>query len=215
MRRVFFVILFFNLCNSAIVYSFTKNENFYEGEIELKSNEVKRGKFTIDFETDIVRFFNSNGTVDAYSAYNISSILFYDDLINQPRVFVSMNISPTNENNGHFLYEIVKVGKMDILRRAEKNINITKIATLPIGPRVHQFDKKFDYFIYFKGNLIPMKDFMNSVFPILSKEIENDLSLYAKKRNLDLRDKLQPLILIEYFNAISNDATRLAKASVD
>ena len=60
-----------------------------------------------------------------------------------------------------------------------------------------------------------MKNFMSSVFPILNKEMEADLNNYAKRRNLNLNDKLQPLILIEYFNAVSKNSLKFAKASVE
>lgn len=214
MKSVLYVVLLTSVFNAAIASDQTK-ENVYEGEIELKSNETKQGKFAINYDSEVVTFFNNDGTVDAYSAYQISSIFFYDDFISQPRVFVSMQISPENRKGGNYLYELVKVGTMDILRRPEKNLNTNKIATLPLGPRVHQFDKKFEYYIFYKGDLISMKNFMSSVFPILNKEMEADLNNYAKRRNLNLNDKLQPLILIEYFNAVSKNSLKFAKASVE
>jgi hypothetical protein len=210
-------ILISSIIYFAITFSVAASQqkpNTYQGEIELKEGGVREGKINIDFETDIVRFFNEDGTVDTYSPHNIVSLYFYDDLINLPRTFVTLHHSPKkNTTSGFYLYELMKVGKMDILRKAIKNINTEKLAQYPFSERVHKYDRVFEYYVFFSGELIPLSEFNNSILPIIKAKMHGELETFIARRGLDLRDKLQPLLVIEYFNAIKEEP--LFKASLD
>ena len=109
-------IIFFIFSLSA--FAENSKPQVYKGEIELKGGIIKVGSLNIDFETDLVRFYNKDGTIETYSPFNIVSLYFYDDLISQPRTFVALSHPPKkNTNARYYLFELMKVGEMDILRK--------------------------------------------------------------------------------------------------
>jgi|GEM_PF-4234803 len=188
---------------SLSVFASDSNPQTYKGEIELKNGVSKVGSLNVDFETDLVRFYNENGTIETYSPFNIVSLYFYDDLISQPRTFVALSHPPKkNTNARYYLFELLKVGEMDILRKSIKNSDYKKLRQFSFSKRVKEYDKTFEYYVFFSGELIPLSKFNSSILPIIKKSTDGELDTFITERNIDLRDKLQPLMIVEYFNAI-------------
>ncbi len=177
-----------------------------KGEIEFKNGERREGALSLDYETDLVRMYNENGTVDTYSPFSIASLYFYDELLSQPRTFVTLQHSPKNSKisgTGFYFYELIKVGHMDILRKVNQNVDYRKLAEVPFERRVKQHDEKFSYFIFYNGKLITLKEFSVSVFPVLKNRMGKTLEDFVTTRNIDINDKLQPLVVVEFINAIA------------
>ena len=212
----------YRILNLSIVFfifslsAFAENSKpqVYKGEIELKGGIIKVGSLNIDFETDLVRFYNKDGTIETYSPFNIVSLYFYDDLISQPRTFVALSHPPKkNTNARYYLFELMKVGEMDILRKSIKNSDYNKLKEFSFSKRVREYDKTFEYYVFFNGELIPLSKFNSSILPIIKKGTGEQLDNFISERRIDLRDKLQPLMVVEYYNAIGRKGS--LKASLN
>lgn len=159
---------------------------WYNGSLVLKSNEVLKGKISVEAAHDMI-LFRQDGRLMVYTADKIQSVFFYDADENINRKFISFT-QKINSFSASYLYEVVAFGEIKILRKL-------------LFPSADPKDNKnsYHYFVLAQNELITFNKFRTKVFPNLLK-VSESLSEFIRESRFNPNLTGDIIKIVEHYN---------------
>lgn len=199
-RLISFILLFSPLTLSSQII----HRNWIKGEVKLESGPLLQGEIKYHQETDVLQFrSNPEEPTDSYSPYQAIYFLYFDDKMDLTRYFASVYVpkSPFREDRV-FLEVVLKGGKISLFRR-EKRFKFQKQTPFDRYRTIlYDFVDYYDY-AYTDGELIEYKNFKKQVMPLMA-DFRKELRSFIKEKRLNLDEPLSQIMLVDYYNQLSD-----------
>ena len=89
---------------------------WHDGEINLFSGEVLKGKLRYDLENDNIQL-QYAGTLKSFSAYQVESFEFFDEIMKTPRIFYALPYAKRENYETPVFFELYSEGALSLLNR--------------------------------------------------------------------------------------------------
>lgn len=106
-------LLFFSLVINAQQLS---RDFWHDGEVNLFSGESLRGKLRYDLDNDNIQL-QYSGTLKSFSAYQVESFEFFDEIMKTPRIFYALPYSKRENYESPVFFELYTEGYLSLLNR--------------------------------------------------------------------------------------------------
>ena len=183
-----FVLLILFCCAVFCVYS----QGWYKGIVYLNNGGVVSGEIAHTPGTDhILLGFGDEEPAMVLPCFRITSFSFYDDEAELERKFISLRTT-IGAAKPYYFYEVVTEGALTVVRKQ-----------LNLWFSLRDETIEFDYYILNNGEVIPIHDFKDALYPSL-KSSSTMLSDFAKKNKINparIRDAVR---FIEYYNEVQS-----------
>jgi hypothetical protein len=160
--------------------------DWYEGALVLKHDEVLKGQISVNLVYDIA-LFKSGDRLLVFPAHKIESIHYYDPKAKVNRKFTSIQ-EKVNAFTAHYLYEIVLVGEISVLRK-----RISLLVDLEDNRGSYR------YFARVGEENLELHQFKSRIFPYLNKTCDS-LKEYIRENRLELNNRMHAIQIIDYYN---------------
>jgi len=171
---------------------------FYNGSITLADDQVLVGKFSTNAAASFV-VFQIDKEKATILAHEIKSLRYYDSISKINRQFISMK--ETTPFLQWRLYEVVIQGTVKVLRR-EKRVALTDMR--------HEIND-YDYFTFYKEELIPLKKFRTLIYPKLIREKQMEIEQFVSLHHLNMNEMKSALLILKEYNQLQSQKKLLAK----
>jgi hypothetical protein len=101
---------------------------WHDGEVNLFSGETLKGKLRYDLENDNIQL-QYGGTIKSYSAFQVESFQFFDEIMKMPRSFYALPYTKSGDYETPTFFELFTEGFLTLLNREM----ITYRTTYPAG----------------------------------------------------------------------------------
>lgn len=186
-----------------------KNDSWYDGKIVMTNGEIVRSRFAIVHDHEALLIKKVKGQL-VIPAHKIMSFDFYDPEEGHQRNY-RVFTQKVKGYNCHKFYEVVKWGKVPILRKTTTNARYrgnTPYSVSRVWSKNLQSEwVAQDYYAYIDGRMISLDKFRRKILPVLIKS--EPLAL----KNLILEEKLNfdtlghRVVLIVHYNLIQEDGS--------
>lgn len=184
------------MCRWIVVFSILMNlfssaafaEEWYSGSVQLKNDQVLRGKVSLRPEYDVVLFKVGEGDeVSVLPAYKVELLTLVDPDAKSTRKFVTLHIGEGPKSFYQF-YEIVVDGKVPVFRRQH---------TLWYSIHLDMVD--YDYYVVYGDEMYSYTRFKRKVYPKLVKQF-GSVERYVADNSLNLSRLTDVLKIVEFYN---------------
>jgi hypothetical protein len=175
--------------------------DWYEGKIELNNEEVFEGRVSYNSTFDIVSvFLDEEEVIKSFSALQVKYFEYFDEEYEIVRKYESLTYQYSSLYKSRFFFEIVLEGGVILVRRPS---NFNQFYSLSKESLDENFGG-FQYFVYMNNKFINLKRFKKQILPELLKDHRKEISLLIEKYDLSLNNKENQMILIDYYNFLSD-----------
>lgn len=165
----------------------SSNHGWYDGVILAKNGDSVIGEIYYDHLEKVV-IAKDSSTFKTYSSRNIDSFRFYDTNFRLIRTYSSVEYYRTPDFLTSEFFELVVNGNLSVLREGYWG----------------KFSKmNYTYYAFKESALVPFKRFQNQLLPDLVRQ-QPELKQLIEEKQLKSHKKLDRLIIIDIFNALSD-----------
>lgn len=174
----------------AVSWLISAQPNMHHGVIVDNHYEVIPSHFAVEttFDAVIIRSDLDTATRIVMPAHRVSSFRYFDSASNVNRHFKSLR----HEGIYRF-YEVVIYGELLILRRLKRNVAL----------READEGHDYDFFCWFRSELIELKKFKSDVFPFLVQMHRQILEEFVRQNKLRLHDAGSIFSIVKKCNELS------------
>lgn len=172
---------------------------WHKGVIVLEDKTVVTGDVCYKYEFALV-FVKEGTKVISFSAKNVSSVRFYDEIINVNRYFI--RIEKVNSGNNlkvyNTLFEVVTDGDIQVLRTPKKYMGVSNSKE-----DILQCQRNYEYYLKAFGALSKLSDFKDVLLPKLYQTMGSPIKNIISKNKLNLSNAGDCIRLIVFYNQAS------------
>jgi hypothetical protein len=162
-----------------------ENIEWFDGSLILKEGkEVITGKVAVQPAFDLV-LMDFKDSIKIYPAHKVLSLRYFDPFTKINKKFTVIQLVVGNFKASR-LFEIVVSGEIPVLRRIHSTLSDTE-----------DHATSYDYYLYFKGEVIDLTDFKQRVFSTIHSE---PLKNHVAKEKLSLFVKQDIILIVQYYN---------------
>jgi hypothetical protein len=89
---------------------------WHDGEVNLFSGETLKGKLRYDLDNDNIQL-QYSGALKSFSAYQVESFEFFDEIMKTPRAFYALPYSKRENYESPVFFELYAEGSLSLLNR--------------------------------------------------------------------------------------------------
>lgn len=187
-----FMLLNFNLLG--------KNKmEWHYGLIKLISGIQLKGDINFNPELDIVSLLK-DGNIKSFTPNKVESFEFYDEEIEENRIFISLNYVQTSFYSSKIFFELLLPGKVSLVRRYN---TFNQFYSLKADALADNFGS-YNYYAYANGTFTNLKRFKKQLLPLFRKEFEEEMIDFVGSNNLRLKRIEHQIVIIDYYNFLSD-----------
>lgn len=175
---------------------------WHQGELKLTNGIEWKGDLNYNWKAEVVQC-RQGAIIKAYSASQVSTFMYFDDLQNAIRRFTSVECSAKFGRRRVRILEEVVPGPILVYREPRLGPNLIKSATMSGYDMNEQQDKdisNFSYLVLSDEELIPLDRFYRKVWPHLKTAFEEDIKKYAALTQANMTGIVGQLRLIYRYN---------------
>lgn len=190
------------------------------GHLTLWDKTVLEGELSYNWCIELVLFRQSDGRVRTFSADQVSQFSWFDFADLKERDFVSLSNPAKNARPGQIFVEVCMDGPLRVVRRLRPLRGFFKgvfshPAHFTDQPAFAQNTDYFDYFVYDAGRLRALDRFYIDIYRPLMTTYDKELQAYVAIHNINDRTLPGRLVLIDYYNFLTQQDSRSASARQD
>jgi hypothetical protein len=193
----FRIFIFFATCLVTAHNLYAGDEQWFTGNLILKSQTKLHGKISVRVDYNVVMFRQGDELI-VYPAHKVESVSFYDKLLKQNRNFISMQ-EEIGAATHHQLYEVVLKGHVTVLRKQRV-----------LWYTVHLDIPEQDYFVWNGDEMISIYRFKRKVFPGLVKASNGRMKSYMREHKLNPNRAADMIEILTHYNQQKLDENQLA-----
>ena len=184
-----------------------KDEVWNRGKLELASGITLDGELNYNWKAEIVQIRLTDGTVKAYSAFQVNRFVYFDDIHNARRTFVSMVFPIKPALNRPLFLEECEAGPMMVYRRLRHQhepIRMANPSQFGSDEILYNDLDSFVYYVFNEDSIVELNHFDRDLWPRMKAEFGKQLTLYRSNQHLDVNTTLTKLLLIAQYNALKS-----------
>ncbi len=173
----------------AVSWVISAQPKMYDGVVVNHRQEVILAKVAVETAFDVVIFkSNSDTAVCAIlPAHRVNSFRYFDSANNINRQFISLR-----HHGAYRFFEIVIYGPVQVMRRLKRNMS----------PVEANEGHDYDFYCRFGNELIEIKSFKSTVFPLLVQLYGKELEDFISQNKLRLHDQVSIFSIVKKCNEL-------------
>lgn len=196
LRFAFLFLLLGSAGASAQKFAF---EYWHEGKIILESGDTLRGNVKYSMQDDVVQF-QTNRTVETYTARKILFFEIFDGTIKRYRQFYSLPYAKSGQYKAPVFFELLEEGKMTLLaREALETRTYSSYYYYGATTRLVLVDKYF--LLHEDGSIQPFTGKKSDLYDLMGAKADQ-VQAYAKENRLDFDKKYDRAEMVGYYNSL-------------
>jgi hypothetical protein len=117
MKNLIYALFIYLCVGLPLAYGQQMSRDFWhDGEVNLFSGETLKGKLKYDLDTDNLQL-QFNGTIKSFSAYQVESFQFFDEVLKVPRSFYALPYKKMSNYESPVFFELFTEGFLTLLNR--------------------------------------------------------------------------------------------------
>lgn len=188
--------------------------NWKTGQLELTNGMKLSGDLSYNWKAEIIQL-RTEGTIKAYSAQQIRSFTYFDEVSNTIRRFSTVSYPVKKNSLRPVILEEFTSGPLTVYRRlrhSREPLHTNRPEGYNNDEVVVSDYNNFTYFVYTDDRFINLDRFSHTIWPLMNQEFGAELRRYAQVRQLDMSNIPAQLMLINQYNYLkmesSNEAGR-------
>lgn len=200
------------LAFSAQAQTFSRDV-WHDGEVDLFSGEVLRGRLKYDLDNNNIQL-TYGGVIKSYSAYQVESFQFFDEIQKLPRAFYALPFKKGNYEAPYF-FELLAEGELSLLNR---EVLTQRVVTptgawgwgwgrpMGMGTTIPQIEDSY-YVLDTPNEKVYKMDDPKHDLMALMKAYADEVTAHAKSNKLNLNRREDLVRLFNYYNSLKAGAS--------
>lgn len=178
-----YITTFFLCVFSQFVFAF-ENTGWHNGFIVLDSDQIIKGSINYDYITEVIQY-QSQEKVKVYPANQVKFFKFYDGAIKRYRKFISKNFNPRYRYQRKTFIEILIEGELNLMQQKKKNT------------------EEVDHYLCNSKKIIKINKSGQNILMAI-RHNHKEINEFIKKRKLNLGELKSQVLLIHYYNYLTD-----------
>ncbi len=178
-------------------------ELWHEGKLILDSGDTLRGKIKYDLQSDLIQY-QTNEQPPKLESYTARKVLFfeiYDGTVKRYRIFYSLPYSTAGQYKAPVFFELLEEGKLTLLSREALEYRTTNSSFYYYGTYTRLILVNKYFVLKENGNIDEFRGKKNDWYELMRGK-ENEVQKYAKANRLDLDEKYELALAVNYYNSL-------------